>query len=224
VYAPVDSRGAGVSHDVWRRLRADLATADDEVVVVSACRSERWKGHTLLVEALADLQDLPGWTWWQVGGAQRPAERRFLQNVKQHARRLGVFDRVRWLGERNDVAALMASADLYCQPNLAPEPFGLAFVEALAAGLPVVASASGGVLEIVDESCGRLVPPADRRALRVALRSLIEDRSLRARLSQAAPERARRLCDPSVVDRDLFDALSGMAAVSRTHARVAVGA
>jgi glycosyltransferase involved in cell wall biosynthesis len=224
VYAPVDLPSVAGGADLRRKLRNELRTADDDVVLVSACRSERWKGHTLLVQALADLKDVPGWTWWQVGGAQRPAERRFLQTVKQSARRFGLLDRIRWLGERNDVAALMASADLYCQPNLAPEPFGIAFVEALAAGLPVVASASGGALEIVDETCGRLVPAGDRSALALALSGLIENRSLRARLSQAAPTRARHLCDPAEVDRRLFDVLSGMESFSGAHDRVALGA
>jgi glycosyltransferase involved in cell wall biosynthesis len=140
------------------------------------------------------------------------------------ARKSRVFDRVRWLGERHDVAALLASADLYCQPNLEPEPFGMVFIEALAAGLPVVTSASGGALEIVDESCGRLVAANDRPALAAALRSLIDDRALRAQLAAAGPERARRLCDPAAVERELFDVLSGMTRPAARHTPVAVGA
>ena len=50
--------------------------------------------------------------------------------------------------------ALLAAADLFCQPNTAPEPFGLSLVEALQAGLPVVTSGIGGACEIVDASCG----------------------------------------------------------------------
>ena len=178
----------------------------------------------VLLEALAELKDLPKWVWWQVGGAQRAAEVGYLRSVKQAARRLGVFDRVRWLGERVDVPELLAAADLYCQPNLAPEPFGIVFVEALAAGLPVVTSAWGGALEIVDESCGRLVPPHDRAALRSALRTLLADPSLRARMSGAGPDRARRLCDPAAVDGRLFDVLSGMMPIAGHQTRVAVGA
>ena len=77
------------------------------------------------------------------------------------ARRLGIDDRVRWLGERQDVRRLLGAADVHCQANVAPEPFGIAYVEALAAGLPVVASRAGGAMEIVDESCGVLVPAGD---------------------------------------------------------------
>ena len=101
-----------------------------------------------------------------------------------------------FLGERRDVPALMRAADLHCQPNTAPEPFGLAFVEALHAGLPVVTTAMGGALEIVTPSCGVLVPPGDADALEQALRALVVDPEARARLGSGGPARARELCDP----------------------------
>jgi SAM-dependent methyltransferase len=70
------------------------------------------------------------------------------------------------------------------------------FVEALAAGLPVVATAMGGALEIVDESCGVLVPP-DSGRLAEALLELVQSPRRRQELARAAPARARSLCDPS---------------------------
>jgi glycosyltransferase involved in cell wall biosynthesis len=104
---------------------------------------------------------------------------------------------VRFLGERRDVAACMRAADIHCQPNTGPEPFGLAFVEALYAGLPVVTTALGGALEIVTDACGVLVPAGDAAALTRALRRLILDPDARRRLGSAGPSRARELCDPS---------------------------
>jgi glycosyltransferase involved in cell wall biosynthesis len=89
----------------------------------------------------------------------------------------------------------MAAADVYCQPNTGPEPFGIAFVEALLAGLPVVTSALGGALEIIDETCGIVVPPGDPVALSSELRDLIDDTELQGRLSAAGPARGRELCD-----------------------------
>ena len=71
------------------------------------------------------------------------------------------------------------------------------FIEALWAGLPVVTSALGGALEIVDESCGVLVNARDAGGLSASLDALIESPVLRARLGQAGIERARRLCDPA---------------------------
>ncbi len=102
---------------------------------------------------------------------------------------------------------LLAAADLYCQPNLGPEPFGIAFVEALYAGLPVVSTRLGGAAEIVNEDCGVLVEPGDAAALAAALGRLIDDPSARARLGATGPERARMLCDPALILDRLRDLL-----------------
>ena len=72
------------------------------------------------------------------GGAQRSHEAVYLAELRQAADRAGIGDRVRFLGQRTDVPDLLAAADVFCQPNTGPEPFGIAFVEALYAGLPVV--------------------------------------------------------------------------------------
>ena len=210
VYAPVEMRCLPMDAEERRLTRVLLDTPDRAIAIVLACRSERWKGHTVLLEALSDLRDVPGWVWWQVGGAQRPAEAAFLGELNQMAHRFGIADRVRWIGERDDVPRLLAAADLYCQPNLEPEPFGVALVEALAAGLPVVTVGRGGACEIVDDSCGVLVPPRDPRALAGELKQLIEDEGRRKRLAAAAPARAERLCDPATALRRLADQLAAM--------------
>jgi glycosyltransferase involved in cell wall biosynthesis len=210
VYAPVEMPRSPADAEERRLTRLFLDTPERAIAIILASRSERWKGHTVLLEALSELRDVPGWVWWQVGGAQRPAEAAFLGSLKQMANRFGISDRVRWIGERDDVPRLLAAADLYCQPNLEPEPFGVAFVEALAAGLPVVTVARGGACEIVDDSCGVLVPPRDPRALAAELKQLIEDDGRRARLASAAPARAIRLCDPATALRRIADLLAVM--------------
>lgn len=211
VYAPVDAPRAPITDEERRVTRSLLDTPETTTVIVQASRSEAWKGHASLIKAFADLRDVPDWIWWQVGGAQRSAEARFLDSLKQSARRLGVVDRIRWIGERDDVPRLLAAADVYCQANLQPEPFGVVFVEALAAGLPVITTGFGGPREIVDDSCGILVPPRDQVALAAALRSIVADRARRSKLAQAAPARARQLCDPSMTLRRLRDVLAEMA-------------
>lgn len=104
--------------------------------------------------------------------------------------------RVRMLGERDDVTRLMAAADIYCQPNTSPEPFGIAFVEALAAAVPVVTTAMGGAIEIVDDSCGVLVTDPSPARFAAALQGLIDAPASRAALSAAGPARARSISDP----------------------------
>jgi glycosyltransferase involved in cell wall biosynthesis len=214
VYAPVE-RPAPVSAADRQRLRTALRTGANDVVLIQASRSEAWKGHALLIEALAELAPVPGWIWWQVGGAQRPAEAAFLQSIRQEAEQAGIGDRVRWLGQREDVAQLLASADIYCQMNSRPEPFGVVFVEALWAGLPVVTTAFGGAREIVDRSCGILVPPGDTMGLVQALRTLILDRHHRLALASAGPARATTLCDPTTQVRQLCAALDPVRELAR---------
>jgi glycosyltransferase involved in cell wall biosynthesis len=213
VYAPVDVARTPMDAATRAAVRASLETPAAATVIIQVSRSEAWKGHARLLEALAELRDVPGWIWWQVGGAQRPAEAAFLSSLREAAGRYGIGDRIRWIGERTDVPQLLAAADFHCQANLSPEPFGIAFVEALASGLPVVSTDLGGAREIVDSTCGVLVAPGDRMALAAALRRLIGDSSLRAQLGHAAPDRARRLCDPSVQLRRLASALRDMTPV-----------
>ncbi len=94
-------------------------------------------------------------------------------------------------------ASLLAGSDIYCQPNIEPDAFGISLIEAMAAGLPVVTSALGGAKEIVDETCGVLVAPRDSATLASELSALLENRSRRERLGANGPARARALCDPA---------------------------
>ncbi len=176
-------------------IRHEMETPESDVVIVIASRLERWKGHATLIGALARLAHRPGWTCWIVGGPQRPHEGRLLAELRPLARARGIERRVRFAGQRADVHAVLDAADIHCQPNIGPEPFGLAFVEALHAQLPVVSCAHGAVLEIVDRDTGVLVTPGDEAALAYALERLIADPAERPRLGGNGPVRAAQLCD-----------------------------
>ena len=191
-------------------------TTKSEVVIIQVSRMEPLKGQITCLEALGKLRDLAGWTCWQVGGAQRAEEQAYLAGLKSRARRLGIADRVKFLGHRSDVRELLAAADIYCQPNLQPDAFGIGFVEALFAGCPVVTSAIGGALEIVDETCGVLVPRDDPGALAMVLSRLIADPVERGRLGRGGPDRARMLCDPKTQVPKIAEVI-GMAAGVAVH-------
>jgi glycosyltransferase involved in cell wall biosynthesis len=180
-------------------------------VIVQVSRLEPWKGHELHLRALAMLRDVAGWTAWIVGGAQRPSEASYRDRLRKLALDAGIADRVRFLGERRDVREILAAADIHCQPNLGPEPFGITFIEALSAGLPVVTTRLGAAPEIIDDSCGVLVPPADPAALAAALRRLVENPGLRARLGRGGPARAAALCDPKTQLQRLAETLARVA-------------
>ncbi len=202
LYCPVMIPDSRPGHAETFAVREELGTARDAIVVVQVGRMESLKGHSSLLRALAH-QRSRDWVCWQVGDAQRPHERRYVDTLHRLADELGIGDRVKFLGHRSDVARILAAADIYCQPNSAPDAFGISFIEALGAGLPVVATAIGGAVEIVDESCGVLVPPSDEHALAAALAGLIDDAEMRRRLGAAGPARARILCDPPAILRQM---------------------
>jgi glycosyltransferase involved in cell wall biosynthesis len=179
------------------QVRQEFDTPPDARVIVQVSRMERWKGHLIHLAALEQLREVPNWIAWFVGGAQNPDEVAYGAELKAAASSLRIGSRVRLVGERPEVAKILAAADVFCQPNVEPEPFGIAFIEALQAGLPVLASASGGALEIIDSSCGMLVPAGSPEAVAEALRQLINNSELRGRLGAAGPARARQLTDPT---------------------------
>lgn len=190
-------------------IRTELRTPQSDVVILLAARLERLKGHAVLIEALGRLRNQPGWTAWIAGGPQKVQESDYLADLIASANKHGVQDRVRFLGQRSDVPRLLNSADIVCQPNTGPESFGIALVEALYAGKPVVTSAIGGPCEIVDDSCGVIIPSADVPRLEQALSRLICDPTHRHSLSINGPSRADRLCRPDRQMTRMFHFLRG---------------
>jgi glycosyltransferase involved in cell wall biosynthesis len=130
-----------------------------------------------------------------------------MQRLQRLAIEFQISDRVRFLGQRSDVPSLMRAADIFCQPKQEPEPFGIVFLEALQAGLPVVSTNMGGAAEIINESCGILTPPGNPEALAEVLGRLIQNPTQRRSLGDAGPARARVLCEPATQIRQLGDVL-----------------
>src|SRR5262249_1308370 len=155
------------------------------------------------------------WRAFLVGGASRRSELRLRSQIEARARALPP-GRFTLLGERTDVPRLMQAADIFCQPNSGPEPFGLVFVEALWAGLPVVTTKMGGAIEIVDWNCGRVCEP-EPAALANALTELIRDEQLRKRLGQEGPIRARALCGPEEALQQLCSAVTRAITAGERH-------
>lgn len=188
-------------------VRRELDTPESHRVVVTPARLTPYKGHQMLLEGLGRLATRDDWTAWIAGGPQSPEEVRYETELRASAVRLGIASRVRFLGERRDVPRLLAAADVHCQPNVGPEPFGLCFVEALWAGLPVVTSAIGGALEIVTPELGELVPPLDVEALAAALARCMDDPAKRRAAEQGGPARAEALCSARAFAERLQSAL-----------------
>ena len=167
------------------RTRGELGAGDDEVVLLTLSALVPRKGIDVLLDALHRLRDESGARrvlWIAGDGPERGA-------LERRARELGLADAVRFLGRREDAPELLAACDVFVLPSRR-EGLGVASLEAMAAGRPVVASRVGGLgFSVVDERTGLLVPPDDAEALAAAVRRLSAERALRERLAQAGPER-----------------------------------
>ena len=155
-----------------------------QVITVANLRPE--KNHESLIAAAAQLASTcPNLRYQIVGeGTRRPA-------LEHLARSRGVDHLIEFLGHREDVPALLAAADLFVLPSRS-EAFPNGAIEAMAAGLPVVACAVGGLLDLVETGrTGILVPPSDPEPLAAAIRSLYDDPARAREMGLAARSEVR---------------------------------
>ena len=166
-------------------LRDRLGLKRDRQYVLNIARFHPVKDHRLLVEAFALVAtDLPQADLLLVGdGPQR-------REIEQHVNALGLKSRIHFLGVRQDVPDLLASADVFVLPSVS-EAASITLMEAMASGLPVVVTDVGGNPELVTHgSEGLLFPRGDVRAGAAALKALLDDPGLRRRMGNAAAARA----------------------------------
>ncbi|MDG2148434.1 MAG: glycosyltransferase family 4 protein [Planctomycetota bacterium] len=169
-------------------LRESLGLSNDCKVLLAAAHLTQRKGIDLALRALSHClaeqqSDAPEVVLWIAGdGPERPALEKLAVELK-----LG--SHVRFLGRREDMSDLLAVADLLMMPSRA-EGLGIAALEAMAVGLPVLGCRVGGLGEaVVDERTGVLVPPDDVDALAKGLMRLLEDEHLRHALGREGPVR-----------------------------------
>lgn len=215
IYYPLETASTVPGARQRNAVRKSWGVNEDTAVIVLASRMVPWKGHQVLVDALMELGTETPWQCWIVGGPQTPAEQEYFSTLESNVLSVGLADRIRFLGQRSDVAKILPAADVFCQPNLEGEPFGVVYIEAMQAGLPVLTSAMGAAVEIVDETSGILVPPDDPTALAQALCNLLDDPVVLRRLSAGGPARARLLCDPASRLHALQDLLETAQSPSR---------
>lgn len=139
------------------------------------------KGHELLLQAMAELPD---------ASLDIVGDGELRERLERRARELGLSDRVQFLGERPkpEVAERMRTADLFVLPSLA-ENLPVVLIEAMASGLPAVATRVGGVPELLDHDNGTLVPPRDAAALAAAVRATLHRDFDPAGMAAAARDR-----------------------------------
>jgi glycosyltransferase involved in cell wall biosynthesis len=160
--------------------RASLATPEDVPLLLAMGRLHEAKAHDIALQALTELPD----TWLWIAGSG-PEEAR----LKSMTTALGLDERVRFLGWRNDASALYRAADICVFPSRY-EPLGNVVIQAWAHGLPVVAAASQGPKALIEDAKdGLLVAVDDPQALADGVRRVLNDTPLRLRLARRGAKR-----------------------------------
>ncbi|OJW28115.1 MAG: glycosyltransferase family 1 protein [Rhodospirillales bacterium 69-11] len=183
------------------RVRAELGTPEERVVILAVSRLVWHKGYPELAAAIPKLPDVELW----VVGERLDSDRG--PDMAALLRNAGLGDRLKLLGYREDVPALMAAADVFTLPSHF-EGLPMSVIEAMLTGLPVVATDVRGPAEqVMPGETGLLVPPADAAALADALGRLARDPDLRARMGAAGRRRALDCYDEAKVLARTLDLL-----------------
>jgi glycosyltransferase involved in cell wall biosynthesis len=177
-------------------LRARLDAPDGAPVVLTIASLADYKDHPTLVAAAAALRPRDPMPCWAVCGAGG-----LLDDIRADVARRGIADRLRYLGYVADARGLLPQADVFCLSSKT-EGLGTSVLDAMAAGVPVAATAGGGIPEMIEhEVTGLLAPVGDAAALAGAIDRLLDDRPLAFRLAEAARERVRAFDVERTIDR-----------------------
>jgi glycosyltransferase involved in cell wall biosynthesis len=170
-------------------LRRELTGGRDVPLVLTVGRLDWQKGQRHLLDAVPAFGDVV------VALAGEGPDRSVLEQRIERAR---LAERILLLGQRSDIPDLLGAADVVVQTSAAFEGLGLAAIEAMAAGRPVVVTNVGAAHEVVRHGeSGLVVPPADPGALAAAVRSLLSNRPLAERFAEAGRARAEALFSAS---------------------------
>ncbi|HUX68206.1 MAG TPA: glycosyltransferase [Terriglobales bacterium] len=189
-------------------LRARWQLPPQALVIGMVAIFAPWKGQEIFLRAARRvLEHAPATRFVLVGddiydttghGGRR-------QELEALARELGLGEAVRFPGFVGDeIASAYAALDVMVHASTAPEPFGRTVIEAMAAGVPVIAAAAGGMLEVVEDGVsGLLTPPGDEAALAQAMLALAADPARRRQLAANGLRRVRERFSEAVVGRQI---------------------
>lgn len=189
-------------------LRVELGLPAGPLIGVFS-RLAPWKGQDVVIEALATIPDIR----CLVVGTALFGEDDYAARLRALAAERGVADRVLFLGQRSDVPLLMQAVDAVVHPSVDPEPFGRTLVEAMLAGVPVIATDAGASAEILDDgAAGTLIPPRRPDRLAAALTALLADPDAFAPRTRLARDRALTRYGAAGMQQSLSDLILQTAA------------
>ena len=174
-------------------LQSDLNLDPDALLIGIVTRITPEKGIHTLIEATAKLKVSPAVQLLVVGGPYFPKDGEYIDSLKAQAKKLGIADRVIFTGFLEDTEAILSLLDVVLLASTIPEACPRTIIEAMAAGVPVIATPLGGSKELVTPETGILVPAEDADAFAAAITQLAEDAERRKRMGKACRLRAEQL-------------------------------
>jgi glycosyltransferase involved in cell wall biosynthesis len=175
-----------------KSVRREFGWNDHNRIIGLVGRLDWWKGHDYFLEAMSDIcHKVPDVRGLIVGEPQdTPRNQEYYQMLRSLTKSLDLEEKVIFTGFRSDVPRLMSAFDIVVLSSSRPEPFGRVVIEGMAAGKPVVATAAGGVLDIIEDGLnGLLVPCQDSKALARAIHWLLDNKSQAQQMGAAARKR-----------------------------------
>ncbi|GBE00848.1 GDP-mannose-dependent alpha-(1-6)-phosphatidylinositol monomannoside mannosyltransferase [bacterium BMS3Bbin06] len=166
-------------------LKRGIGIKNDEAVIISACRLVGWKGIQYSVKAVSSLVRKGYRIKYLVIG-----EGDYRKELESLSKALNTEGRIIFPGsiKNSELPSYYSIADLAVFPSIADETFGISIAEAMACGVPVISTRTGGIPEVVGKGAGVLVPPADEVALTETTEKLLRDKGLRESLGRRGRE------------------------------------
>ena len=191
--------------EIYSNIRTQLNIPEDIPVVIHVGRLCKSKGQHLLLQAAANLHQPGQEAVYLIVGKDLEQDGAYLNYLKDMAQELGINKSVHFLGHRADIPQLLALSDLLVLPSYT-EGLPLVILEAMAAGLPVVATPVGGIPEVViHQETGLLVPVEDVQGLGDAILRLLQNPHLMQEMGSKALEMVRKDFSVEKMCREVFD-------------------
>ena len=172
-------------------LREELGIAPDAPVITLVGGLVDWKGQDVLLDAAPHILAAFPDAWILMVGSAYGKDDTFALEIARRAADPALRGRVRLLGARKDIPAILATSSVILHASTQPEPFGRTFLEGMAMGRPTIASNEGGPLDVIDhETDGLLIAPRDPGTLAGAVVRLLSDPALAATLARNGARKA----------------------------------
>ena len=204
-------------------LRSEFNIPESAVLIGMAGRMDPFKGHTIFIDAAPLIRKGAPQAWFFIIGGTSPGvgdEVEYLEMLKRRIRGLGLTESFIFTGFRDDILSTIAALDVMVVPScvirkgarIVTEGFGRVAIEAMAVGVPVVASDAGGLKEIIEPGVsGLLVPTGNSTLIAEAVIGLLRDRKKADAMRSAAKSRFEALYSPRSLDRlyNVYDDIIG---------------